>query len=341
MNIEEIKKEIKSKVTGDLDIDAPYLREMKEKYNYEHGYEELLEWIDELIVREFLENENIVPDKTEGDAYRDAITKASYYRQEHQYDKAASIMRKQIRQFAKYVNDNEMHDSGKTVFRDFDEEFERTLYLLDHRDEEVVQVDNIPVVEMYLEYFDALYVKGDYEGAKKILAKAKRWNPVSFRIAYYEAVLCKKAGDLEQFLQKTKDAFRCAYKSGCVALLECNLAYYFIEKGLYEEAWYCYDHALVYDQNCSLVDKGMDMIEALTNGEVKDLVGDRMEEISKQYDVPYGYDDRLDSVAYYTGRYLLEERKDYDKAEYYLRIGWNLTDRSDYMDLLKIIDQKR
>lgn len=342
MNVEKIKKEIETKITGDIDKDAPYFRRLQEKYANVKGGKELLDWISALVVKEYAEKEGIDLSKITSNLYDDSIMLSEYYRNAGKPDKAEPVIRKAVRQFTKYLNDMDIHDSSSVVYRDINIEFERKLYFYKLDDRRKINViDGISPFDLYMEYAEVLIEVKKYDEAKKILKKAKKWNPVSFEAAFKEAEIYKREDDLEQFFQKTNEAFGFAYKSKDVAKLYCNLGYYFLEKKLYEPSWSCYDFALVYDEYSSSADEGCGIIAMVTDGEVNHLSREKFDEFVEQYGFPDGYDDYIAALAYnYAEYYIEDEHYDYYEAKYYLDIGWNLTEDKDFKKLLRALNKK-
>lgn len=261
--------------------------------------------------------------------YEDAIDKVQYCIFKKEYGKALSIMEAIIE---KYEEFDPREKNPSVVDRSCNEQFEDILYLHLYNPED----DGVAIEQgysmMYLLYGSILFDLKRHKDAIAALQKAIRWNPVSALILCECAENYKMLKDLETFAEITRKAFELAFRPDELARCYRNMAYYCVEKGMYQEAICCNLFSLEFEAS-EIVQSELFYIMSEAGTEFAEPEYEDFQAAFEKLDIPFGPNKEILELAYTCGTELYEDGK-YEMAEYFLEIFDDFVDDEDVKEML-------
>ena len=215
-------------------------------------------------------------------------------------------------------------DDKVSEYRLFDELFEEVLYRFRYEPTKDLRQSPIPYTEMYALYGSLLVEARRLEEARVALQKGLRWNPIHFDLTIEYIETFNMEGRLEEFLAKTVDAFKIAFRSKDLARLYRNLGYYFVEKKMFREATGLYLLSLTFDNESKQAQSELFFISHECGEQPTTPDEDELREIAQKYNFPIGPDKDVLGVACAHGKHFLEQNN-YELSEYFLEILADLT----------------
>ena len=212
--------------------------------------------------------------------------------------------------------------------------FEEVLYKYLAKPEKGIRRAQIPYTEIYMLYGSLLVELKRIPDAQEALRKGLRWNPVSFRITSEYIETFKMTGDLDQFFDLTKEAFKISFSSANVARCYRNLGFYFVEKELWSEAIACHLLSLQFDHESKQAWSELYYINDLTDGKIPEPSIDQTKEYGKKYGFPIGADLDILGISISYGKHFLEQNAP-DAAMYFLSIAYDLTNDEEIGKLIE------
>lgn len=227
--------------------------------------------------------------------------------QKREFEKAKVFLEKLIEETE--ANPLYPEDSEKKYFS-FDNIVEFLLYVQKFNDKKDVEWVQYPYSEIYYLYGSLLIELGNMKEANKVLEKAIRWNPMSPGIYFEYGETWKKLGDMEKFLEVTKQTFKLAYTRKHLARAYRNLGYYYIEQQDYVVANGCYIWSLQYERDSESATSELYYIYQMVGGQINP--GTMMKElhrVSEEEGFPLEVDkETLGIILSYAQRFLEEEK---------------------------------
>ena len=334
-----ILRGITAGLTGESEHDIAYLQEQMEKYKTHEMAKEIIRACGRLVYNvmpedarekfeQLMSNEHLGVDATLDEIrfnmYKGDFTKARII--------SENLVRK-IEEFDGYTDDI------ASEYHTFDELFEELLYEFRNKPDRDLRQADIRYSEIYLLYGTILVELKEFDGAKKALETAMRWNPMSSRILFEYAEIFKMTGDMERFFGLTKGAFKIAFHAADVARCYRNLGYYFVEKELYKEATACYLRSMVFDPESKQVQSELFYISTKTGEKISYPSQADMEWYSDVYGFPLGADQDIVGLSYAHGKHCYDQ-KDYDWTGYFWNITYDLTNDEEIKEKLEEIQQE-
>ena len=332
-NYEEIMNEITSGLTGDSETDLKYLKETAEKYADHELGKEIARAIGRLIFgmldEEAAEKISAEVEKANAEVQKD-LEEVHFNMFRKNFDRALELMEKLIH---KVESMNFYTDDEVSEYRCFDDFFEEILYRHLYETDKEIRRPSINYPELYLTYGSLLVEHDRCREAREVLEKGLHFNPVNFHLFMERCETFKMQGFIDEFFECTKEAFRIAYTPAYAARCWRNLGYYFVEKKLWDEATACYIMSLQFENESKQAQSELYYIQMKAGREIKKPTVEQMEEYRERFDLPYGADSDVISLAYTYGRMGLEENRT-DIASYFLKIAYDLTYSSEIKELL-------
>lgn len=335
MDFDSVMREITGGLTNDPTHDIPYLQEQMDAYKGSEYEREIQRSCSRLIFK-------LIPDEVKEkfgkavqhdfDGYEAALEEVDFNIYKKNYAKALEIVEGVVQK----IESAPMYKDGADgVYFAFEEEFEEVLYncLADPQ----VPVRPAPkfFVKAYFLYGNLLLELKRYEDAERALQKVLKWNPMCERARLEYIEILKVTGRLEEYFAATLDAFKCMYHRDTLAHCFRNLAYYFVEKQLYTEAFAALRLSLTYENGSKIAQSEMYYIMSETNGEVNGCSDEELLAASEEYHFPTGPDEDVVGIAFTFGKKLMEAgSKGHPRAKYFLNIGYELTRHPDFKELL-------
>ena len=324
----EIMTEITSQLTGDVKEDMKYLMAKSEEYKTHEMAKEILRGIGRLMyeiipedkreeINQVIKNDNL--------GWKAALDEANYCIYKKDYYKAREILESLI---SKLESADMYSDDEVTVYKDFGETFEDVLYLhscRSEKNEKILKGAGYPYATIYTQYGGLLFELGEHQKAIDALRKARKWNPINADIAFELAENYKAIGDLETFLEITKEAYAGCFRERTLARYYRNLAYYYSEKKKYREATACIKVSGHYDSTSANIQSELYYIQEMNGGKRIDLSGGDVDEILEAEGIsPFADRDVLGLAGSLANNCIQNEQ--WQAAEYFLEIFYDLTD---------------
>ncbi len=323
MDYDTVMRAITSKLTREPNRDIPYLWEQCQKYKDHELSREIIRACGRLMAQMIPQEDQASLQEILGKnfmGYKAAIEEAEFNIYRKRYDVALQILEgmiSKIESIPLYENDS------VSEYHTFDEIFEELLYTQVTRPTRTLRPADPNWTRGYYLYGNLLFELKRYEEAQAALKKALRWNPVSAEINFEYIEIFKMLGDLDTFFQLTKDMFRYAFHASDIARVYRNLAYYFVEKELYNEAMGCLQLSGIF-QESKTAPAEMYYILQLTQGKAKAPAPPEMKGIAERYGFSLGVCEDVIQLAYSLG--MMSKKKDQKQAaKYYLEIVHDLT----------------
>ncbi len=326
MNARTIMAKIESGLTGDRDRDAHYLYRMVEQYQDSEYAEEIARGCADLL-------RQMIPE--EGQKTLDLLMKMDQEVNEALMDaqKQMSVGHmKEARQIldaaVKKVESYKLYqDTTGEEYRTFEEPFEQALYLYRSGTKRRIQRADESLQRLYFLYGYLLAEHAEMGKARAMLKKAQHFNPVSASIGLQIADTYKQEGKLNRFAKETMGVFRNAFKEETIAACLRNLAYFFAEKGFWQESYDFNLLSLTFDENDEETMHELDYVSNSAREEGLDLHQPKPEDFAG-YEKRYGFlthaDPDVIGIAWSTGKHDFEEGNA-RSAAYFLTIVYSLT----------------
>lgn len=340
MTFDEIIRKITSGLTGEWEHDGKYLQEQMDQYKEHELAKEILRACGRMmyeVMPEDLKQEINAATKKDQFGYQQVMEEVRFNMYKKEYSKALELIEGLVTKLEEarlYENDS------VSEYFTFDGYIEEVLYDFRNNPDRELRRAQIPFSEIYFFYGNILFELQQYEKAKSALDKALRWNPMNASIAYERAELEKQAGNLEEFLERTKAIMKNAYKSEDIARGYRNIAFYFVEKKEWAAAKTCLIISTQFSKDKSMAQSELYYIDASTEGRAEPLGQDEMYSFFAENDIQVGADDDVLGIAYNYGKHFLDE-KEYDAAEYFLNIVYELTDDAQVKAMIDDANQRR
>lgn len=323
-DFEAVMKEITSGFTGEFTEDFTYLQKQMEKYKDHEMGKEILRACGRLLY-------NMIPDDkreklnkaiNNDAAGTDAVLEEVHFNiYKKDYDKALAIIAPLV---DRIESANMFSDDQVSEYHNFEEPFEEVLFRRLNNPVKEIRQAPVPFTEIYYLHGCLLFEMGRYQEAQETLKKGLRWNPVSFRIVSELSETYKQAGEFDEFLGLTRDAFKIAFRPQQIARCYRNLGYYFVEKELYPEAVAVYYLSSGYDSESKQVASELYYISQKMGGKLPEPVSDDIQKYAAQYGFPLSVSDDILGLAYGLGEQC-KDQGDYETACYFFNIVYGLT----------------
>ena len=348
MSVEEILKEIKGGLTGEIKKDMDYLQVCLKRYNKHEDLEErkaIVRGIQGMMFK-------VSPQETEKFAranmtvmqkmYKEILDKALKYSRERNADKVIEVLEpvlKKIEEENPYVND----DSSEYLV--FAQPMEKAIYAYKFKNDKTAYTPIEPLPDFYFLYGVAKKVNGDNDAAIDALEKALRWNPVACGIYLELADYIRESGDTDKFMELNEKAFGYAYAPADLARCYSAFGRFYFERGRMDTAIACMQMSfmMVKDNPFAKILLG----ELQKNVEADKLKPMKIEEVAetlKRNNLPEMPDKDVVGIAYtYATKYA--EANNHNAAAYYYQIVYGLTRDDKIKGLLdeqeKAIEEKK
>ena len=236
------------------------------------------------------------------------------------------------------------------TFVSISDRMEWVLYLHYYQTSSNQQIKNIsavcPVDWIYRQYALTSLDLGDYDGARKAVNEAIKWNPTSAKCRILFAMLSSAEGHWDELLQETISAMKCAYRSNDLVHCFRFLKDYFINKKLYKEAVYCSflraRFSSSHDVLCDILDDMVALVNR-TDFDYKSVTDDDMAETCNKYGFSTSFYPEVLTVAQrsYEEMYLAGKA---EKANYFAQIMADLKteqEKRDSFSLRQLVERHR
>ena len=329
-----IMHDITSGLTGDPNVDIPYLNEQCEKYSNHILGKEITRACGRLIYEMIPEDEKAEFNKAISNDYAgtESILEAVRFNiYKRDFNRALNLIEPLIQriEYGKPFEDDQASE-----YHTFAETFEEVLYIFRSRPEKDVRKATIPLADIYLLYGSVLVDLKRIPEAQDAFKKALRWNPTNFLITSEYIETYKIIGDLDSFYKLTIAAFSIAFRPQHVARCYRNLGFYFVEKQLFSEAIACYLLSLQYEKDSKQAQSELFYINNQTKATIKQPTLEDAKQFANKYGFPIGADQDILGLSYSYGKHFYDDRQ-FDAAEYFFAITYGLTGDA---EIKKLID---
>lgn len=336
MSFDEIMEKITEGLTGDFETDEKYLDQQAEIYRDHPLRKEIIRACGRLLfqlmpeekknnVNEILQKEELSVDST--------LEEVRFNMYKENYDKAESLIVPLVRKLDDLYDAGLFKDDSVSMYFSFYEVFEELLYIFHNKPKKDLRLSEIPYAQVYSLYGSLLIDLERYEEANKMLEKAIRWNPSNAGIAFEYIETFKLMGDMDKAFELTKDVFKIAFYPDDLARCYRNLAFYFVEKELWQEAIGCYIYSQQFDPDSKQVPAELYYISEKIKAPIKSPDMEELRQYSQKQGFPLGPDTDILGLSYAYGKDFVD-KKEYSAARYFLEIFYHLTDDEEVKEIL-------
>lgn len=339
MTAEEILQEIRNGITGDPEKDIAYLNEKAEQYRGHAQSKEILRGIGRMVWQCMPEGSRDEFDRLiRKDLFRadDLLEEADFQFWRKEYDRAEELYRAAAERLEKGLT---FEDDTVSVYRDFAEPFEAMLWLYRQQEKRKLRRPTGRFAETYLKYGSFLIERKKFREARAALEKARRWDPVNADIHFEYTETYKLNGEFAEFLRLSREALGFVFRPNALARAYRNIAYYYTETEQYRTAVALLHLSRLFDPEAEQVAGEFRYIMAQT-GELPDVGPEEIGQICREQGIPIGADPETEALAFQCGKRAYESGE-WEAAEYYLTIFYDLTEDTEARDLLEEVREKR
>ncbi len=327
MELEQILQEISAKLTGDNKSDIAYLFKATEKYRGHQFEAEVVREIGRMIFQRL--------SKEKQDEWTELINKEtnqSYYSKFDEvnakvrggdFDAALLIIEPITKELENMINGGLCRDDSVSEYRHFSSLFEEILYKELYHPTRTIRGVFLPIGTAFSICGSVLIDLNRAESARLALDKAKQWEPMNVSLAFEYAETYKLQKNMDEFLQSTKKVYEIIYKKTDLARFYRNIGYYFIEKKLWVEAMGIFVLSLNFDTESTAAAGEMAYIEEKAGKKIEWPKIEEIKEICQKYDIPFGPNSNVATIAYQYGKSLFDEKMS-DYAKYFLEIAYSM-----------------
>ncbi len=326
-DLSSIMESVTAGLTGDRKKDCAYLMEQCEKYRDHELSQEILRACGRLLSQLLPEDVQNQVDQALDRSLQDIeapLDRARKLTVQKQYKEALDIVEPLA---ARLEKARLFEDDQVSEYHTFSEPFEEALYRQLKQPERELRSAPYPYSRVLGLYGYLLVEFRRFEEARAVLARALRWNPVSFDLICEHIETFRMTGDLDRFFQLTVQTFPVAFRPRHVARLFRNLGYCFTEQKKYQEAASCYVMSMTFEKDSPQAVTEILYITRLNGGFPGAPSPDAVTAWSKQYGFPFGADPAVLNLAWVCGMHWYRE-KDMEEAAYWLSIFSDIAPRS-------------
>ena len=323
MDFDSIMREITSELTGDPAHDVPYLQEQTRRYKDHEMSTEISRACGRLIFQ-------VLPDdkkqpltdmlKKNDMGFGAALEEAQFNIYKKKYDVALNILEGVVE---KIRDLRILKDDKVSEYHTFNETFEEVLYRYLYEPQRDLRPANPTWTRAFYLYGNTLFELNRLEEAQAVLKEALHWNPVDSEINFEYIETYKSLGDLDTFFRLSKEAFRFAFKPQDVARCYRNIAFFFVEKEMYNEAMGCLQMSTLFEES-NIAQSEMYYIHQITEGKAKLPTPEELRAIAEQHGFPMGANQKVLNIAFSLGKQAVENGNKH-AGKYFLSIAYDLT----------------
>ena len=327
--------EITFGLTGDPEVDIPYLREQANEYKDSKYGKEIARACGRLIY-------SMIPEEQKKDISKlsenyllgvsSIIEEASF----NMYQKKFDVARDMLSSIVEKLEKLDMYqDDAVSEYHTFNSLIEELIYANIHNPTKEIRRAAEPYSTLYLNLGVVLVELGELDAAKIALEKATRWNPIDPNISFEYAEIFKMQGDLDEFLRLTTEAYSHTYQSQHLARCYRNFGYYFIEKGLWQLAASCYLYSTRHDSDIKHAQSELWYIQQKAGPSFTMPTDADLLETFSEYKIPLGANRNIINLLVE----LANEAKSSGHIEYAKYFLETLYDLTGYRDVKEMLDE--
>ncbi len=335
MEYEKILAGITSGLTGNSEKDVPYLREQADIYKSHELSKDILRAIGRLLY-DTLPEEQKVP--VASDFYKDGkridvlYDEVRYLVSTKQYKKATVMMDSLLRFCEDFLEADQENDyfSFKNMFQ---------AYLYQHYFKPTKNFKPAPYdfSDMYIIRGFLYMQEHNMKAAIQALNKAVRCNPVNLYAYFQLAEAHKLTGDLDEYLNLTRQALSFATTKKEIARCYRNMGFYFIEKENYTDAVNMYHLSSDFEKNDAVASE-LFYISQKIGKKVEPPDQEAVLKTIQEHFIQVGASEPVLGIAAALGKKAFED-KQFDMARYCLGLVYDLSEDKEAKDLLDKIAQ--
>jgi tetratricopeptide (TPR) repeat protein len=335
---DEIISNIRRGLTGDDTHDARYLYEAAEAYKDHPEGGEIAAACGTMLM-------DMIPEDRRADLDRmfrrqqgidEAIVRAQQEIKRGMLHKAEQILFEAVKSAgrARMYTDN-----TKEEYRSFTEPYEQILYVYRTQTKRRIKNADNALLRLYFLYGSVLLEEGKMGASRASFKKARNLNPVSTPAALRIAESYRMEGKLMKMAAAAKEAHKNAYKAADVAAAMRYFAYFFSEKEKWQEALTYLLLSLTFDKDNQEAKEEIAYVRRSAR-EGGLVLQEPSEEVIAQIEETTGFPVHPDldvvGIAWNAGTENYS-RGDFEKAEYFLTIVYDLTGDQESLHMLKKI----
>jgi tetratricopeptide (TPR) repeat protein len=336
-SVDEILSEIKSGLTGDVDLDTAFLIAKGLEHQDHIMSEKILREIGWMTVR--LEPEDTADSfkkafHTDRLGLEKALGRAERQIEGGNYLRAVNILENYISK----INSSgiKLADDEENSYHHFRNMLEIAIYTTLYDEDCEFKIVPEDIGQLYTLYALALMRLKRVDESRKALNAARIINPVRTDVLFLLADLDRLTGRMEDYLETTKTCLKCVYTDADLAKCYVYLARYYASLENYELANALFFFSMSFDLESGEAQKELQNIQLLTGKRVVVPEGDEIKRLCQENGIPIGPSEDVLSFAYAIGEHLKNEGR-YSKARFYYQVLLELTDSEEVREILESI----
>lgn len=228
-------------------------------------------------------------------------------------------------ELVKCADDNkDFVDDEQHEYYSFSEFFEEILMKeFQNSGREIIRAE-FPFADIYYQHGILLSNAGRYSEAREVLAKARRWNPVSALIAFAYMEAVRMENDMEQYMELNKEIFPFLFRPEDIAQCYSNFAGYFAYKEKWSTAVACCHMSLHYEPESVSVQELLKAVKEKAGDEFASLKMEKVKKIVQKAHIPTEPNDKLIKLAAGMGEQFMAKQM-FDGAQYCFKVVYGLT----------------
>jgi tetratricopeptide (TPR) repeat protein len=275
---QEIVEEINSNLGENKEKNRVYLKKQINKYKHHSMKHEIIKEIGRMMARN-LDEEQV---KKINNAIEKDIT--IHFESGVNYIKSGELDKAE-EELKKYVRISEQGFKDDNIYKYFTPKnpIEYMLILKDEKEREIKEI-GMDFSSGYT-YLSVIAVeKRNFKKAREMLEKAFKWNPYNAEAIFEYCEIYKIEGNLEEYKNKTMQAFSKLYHPIDLARFYRNLGYYYIEREEWELAKAIYIYSMKFGQNEIAQNELIYIMQKTNNEKLPDI--NEVKGIIERYYIP-------------------------------------------------------
>lgn len=338
MDTNSIIEEIKTKMTGDPQIDGPFLKSQSEKYKDEENNEEINRELAKLIYQcSYNEMHSTVENflSSENPKVEEKLTSVRKRYENLNYSGGIEILREIIKN-----NLFAWADEDEITYKSFGTPVEHAVYIQIYQPEKEVRPVSCNLSEVYSLYGFGLTQKEKYTEAVDAFQKAIELNPTDAEIYIKYCELLKKIRQTDELRNAIDKIMQCAVTKEQLGKGYFNYSYYFSEKKDFDKAAamlemsriFCGDSPVIATE-MKYISKSMGLGATPPSHNQQQLM-----KIMEDEKIQPGPSAVVVNSAYFLAKHS-QQNLDYEMAKYFYKVVWELTENDDVQDVIDEIDR--
>ena len=329
--VDEIMKKIRKGFTGEASRDIPYLQQKMDEYKEHDLSADIIRECSRLLYDIAASSEEMQKESENIEETHKHMKEIRVYVEQGEVAQALRVSEELV----KRADNNSMYiDNEKCEFYSFSEFFEEIMVKeFMHSGREIVKA-NFPFSDIYYQHGMLLMGQNKIKEAQDVLAKARRWNPVSAPIAFAYMDTFRMMGKMDEYAELNREIFPYLYKGIDVAQCYSHFAGYYAGKEEWRVAAGCCQLSLKFEPGEKTVEDLLKEIKKKAGAGFKIPSKKEMEHLADKYEIRVSPNSNIINLAVGMGEQFMNQQA-LEAALYCFEIVYGLTQDKKIGELVK------